>query len=174
MPAGLRRFALVVHVGTSVGLLGAVAVFFVLAMAGLLSRDPQIVRSAYIAINLAAEDVIVPLLVASLAIGVLCSLGTPWGLFEFYWVLAKLVVSLFALLVLGLQMDRIGFMARAAAGAADWAAPSFQNRFAPVLHSGGGLLVLLIPLALSYYKPKGLTKYGQRRRFEKSPAISAP
>jgi len=35
-----------------------------------------------------------------------------------------------------------------------------------VLHSGGGLLVLLVPAAMSVYKPRGMTRYGQRKQYE--------
>ena len=31
-------------------------------------------------------------------------------------------------------------------------------------HSIGGLLVLLVPLVLNIYKPRGLTRYGRRRQ----------
>lgn len=33
-----------------------------------------------------------------------------------------------------------------------------------VFHSGAGLLVLLLPMVLSVYKPKGLTGFGFRKR----------
>ena len=32
-----------------------------------------------------------------------------------------------------------------------------------VFHSGAGLLVLLLPMVLSVYKPKGLTGFGFRK-----------
>jgi hypothetical protein len=31
-----------------------------------------------------------------------------------------------------------------------------------VVHAAGGLLVLLVPVALSVYKPPGMTRYGER------------
>jgi hypothetical protein len=37
------------------------------------------------------------------------------------------------------------------------------------MHQGGhacGLLVLLVPLVLNIYKPRGMTPYGQRKRHE--------
>ena len=33
-----------------------------------------------------------------------------------------------------------------------------------VFHSGAGLFVLLLPMVLSVYKPKGLTGFGFRKR----------
>jgi hypothetical protein len=37
-------------------------------------------------------------------------------------------------------------------------------------HSIGGLLVLLVPLVLNIYKPRGLTRYGQRKQRTPSPS----
>jgi hypothetical protein len=39
-------------------------------------------------------------------------------------------------------------------------------RMSPVIHAAGGLLVLLLPVVLSLYKPRGLTPYGWRKRYE--------
>jgi len=35
-----------------------------------------------------------------------------------------------------------------------------------VLHSGGGLLVLLVTTVLAVYKPRGMTRYGRRKQRE--------
>jgi hypothetical protein len=35
-----------------------------------------------------------------------------------------------------------------------------------VLHSGGGLLVLLVTTTLAVYKPRGITRYGRRKQRE--------
>jgi hypothetical protein len=51
----LRKFALTAHVTSSVGWLGAVAGFLALAVAGLTSQDAQMVRAAYLAMDLTAQ-----------------------------------------------------------------------------------------------------------------------
>lgn len=56
----VRKFALTAHVTSSVGWLGAVAVFLALAIAGLTSKDAQMVRAAYLAMELTTRFVIVP------------------------------------------------------------------------------------------------------------------
>ncbi|MCY9666404.1 hypothetical protein M5X11_15785 [Paenibacillus alginolyticus] len=76
----VRKFALTVHVTSSVGWLGAVAVFLVLAIAGLTSTDAQLVRAVYLAMELTTRFVIVPMCLASLLTGLISSLGTEWGL----------------------------------------------------------------------------------------------
>lgn len=50
-----------------------------------MSPDAQIVRAVYLAMDLTARFVIVPLCLASLLTGLVSSLGTSWGLFQHYW-----------------------------------------------------------------------------------------
>ncbi|MGH6834208.1 MAG: hypothetical protein ACREC9_01400 [Methylocella sp.] len=163
MTPGLRKFALAAHVTTSVGLLGAVASFLALATAGLASQDAQIMRAAYLAMELTAWFVIVPLAFASLLIGIVESLGTPWGLFRHYWVSAKLLLTVIATIVLLLQMKLISYMARVAAESTLSGVDLYGAKVQLVVHAGGGLLVLLVPVALSLYKPWGMTRYGWRK-----------
>jgi len=70
--------------------------------------------------------------------------------------LAGALLSVVALVVLLLQTRTIGALAAlAAAGAIGPASREGQN--AMVLHSAGGLVVLLLAALLSTYKPRGLT-----------------
>lgn len=167
MTPRLRKFMLTAHVTSSVGLLGAVAGFLVLAIAGLTSQDAQIVHAAYPAMDLIARFVIVPLAFAALLIGLVQSLGTKWGLFRHYWVLAKLVLTALATIVLLLQMQLIGYMADVAADTTLSGSYLREARMTLVAHAGGGLLVLLVPMALSVYKPRGRTRYGWRKLQER-------
>lgn len=92
MTPNLRKFALTAHVTSSVSLLGSIAAFLALALTGLNSPDAQIIRAAYLAMDLVARFIIVPLAFASLLTGLIQSLGTPWGLFRHYWIVAKLLL----------------------------------------------------------------------------------
>src|SRR5882757_6067925 len=104
MPPRLRKFALTLHVISSVGLLGAIAAFLALAVTGLASQNPQMMRTAYPAMQLIARVVVVPLAFASLLTGLVQSLGTPWGLFRHYWVLVKLLFTVIATTILLLKI----------------------------------------------------------------------
>jgi Na+/phosphate symporter len=161
---GLRKFALTAHVISSVGLLGAIAGFLALAIAGLTSHNDQMVRAAYLAMDLIARFVIVALAFASLLTGLIQSVGTRWGLFRHYWVLAKLLLTVFATIVLLLKMELISSAARLSAettfSRTDLRAAGIQL----VIHALGGLLVLLVPVVLSIYKPPGMTGYGWRKQ----------
>ena len=163
MTPGLRKFALTAHITFSVGWLGAVAGFLALAIAGLTSKDAQLVRAAYLAMKLTAWFVIVPLAFASLLTGIIQSVGTAWGLFRHYWVLAKLVLTVFATVVLLLKMKLIGYLAGVAAETTLSGAELRTLRIQLVVHAAGGLLVLLAITALSVFKPWGMTAYGRHK-----------
>lgn len=165
MTPSLRKFALTAHVASSVGWFGAVGGFLALAVAGLTSHDAQIVRAAYLAMELTAWFVIVPLAFASLVSGLVQSLGSTWGLFRHYWVLAKLLITVLATIVLLLKMKPISYMAGAAMATISPADPhGFGIEL--VVHAAGGMLLLLGALALSVYKPRGMTGYGLRKQRE--------
>lgn len=169
----LRKFVLAAHVTSSVGTLGAVATFLALAVVGLASEDALAVRAAYVANELIARFVIVPLVFAALLIGLVQSLGTPWGLFRHYWVLAKLLLTVLTIVVLLLQMEGIGYLAEVAAERSLSDSELLGLRRSLRFHAAGGLLVLLVLVALSIYKPRGMTRYGWRKQHER-PAQSEP
>jgi hypothetical protein len=164
---GLRKFALTAHVTSSVGWLGAVVGFLALALAGLTSQDAQIVRAAYLTMELIGWFVLVPLALASLLTGLIQSLGTTWGLFRHYWVLAKLLINVFATFVLLMYMQTLRALADVAAETTSSSGDLGALRSpSPLLHAGAALLLLLVATTLAVYKPRGLTPYGQRKRRE--------
>jgi hypothetical protein len=168
MTPRLRKLALTAHVASSVGWLGAVAAFLALAVVGLTSQDAQTVRGAYLVMEPAAWVVLVPLAFASLLTGLVQSLGTPWGLFRHYWVLFKLLINVFATIVLLMYMETFDFMAGVAADpSADLG--SVRNS-SPALHAGAALLLLLVATTLAVYKPRGMTPYGWRKQHEQRTA----
>lgn len=164
MSSSLRKLMLTAHVTSTLGWLGAIVGFLALAIAALTSQDIQLVRGAYLAMELTGWYALVPLCVASLATGLIISLGTPWGLFRHYWVLVKFVITVVAAIILFMYtqtLEQMGAMAR------DTTLTINDLRNAsPVLHSGLAVLALLVNTTLSVYKPKGMTKYGRRKQRE--------
>ena len=71
--------ALAAHITLAVGWIGAVASYIALDVSPATSRDPQMLRAAYRAMEVIAWYVIVPLALASLLSGVVMSLGIKWG-----------------------------------------------------------------------------------------------
>jgi hypothetical protein len=158
---GYRKLALTMHVSASVGWLGGVCAFLVLAVAALTSEDAQTVRAAYLAMELIGRYGLVPLALASLVTGLVQSLGTTWGLFRHYWVLFKLLINVFATIVLLMYMQTLSDLAELAAD--QRADPGLVRSGSPLLHAGAALLLLLTATTLAVFKPRGLTPYGRRR-----------
>lgn len=170
MAPGLRKLMLVAHVTSSVGSLGAVAVFLTLAAIGLTSQDGQVVRAVYIANGFIAWYIILPLILAALLIGVVQSLGTAWGLFRHYWVLAKLLITVLTITVLLLQMEGISTVASVATQTAVSSADLLGLRGSLRFHATGGLAVLIVLVVLSVFKPRAMTRYGWRMQHERRAA----
>jgi len=160
MPPRVRKFALTAHITSSVGWLGAVVGILAHAIAGLTSQDAQIVRSAYLVMELTGWFVLVPLSFASLLTGLIQSLGTAWGLFKHYWVLVKLVLTVLATVILLMYMQTLSHLADAARDAT-LSVDNLRNS-SPLVHAGAALLVLLAAITLSVYKPWGRIRYGRR------------
>jgi hypothetical protein len=160
LPLPLRKAVLAAHVATSVGWFGAVLAYLVLDLVATFGADLQLVRSAFMAMALIVVYGIVPMALASLLIGVSLALGTPWGLFRHYWVVVKLLLTLFATAILLLETRAIRTMAAVATSADPRDLPG------SLPHSVGGALVLLAILVLAIYKPSGVTPYGWRKRQE--------
>ncbi|MBA2563864.1 MAG: hypothetical protein H0V09_00370 [Gemmatimonadetes bacterium] len=173
MTPRLRKFALTAHITSSVGWLGAVAGFLALAVAGLTSQDALMVRAAYIAMELTGWFVILPLSLASLLSGLVQSLGTTWGLFRHYWVLAKLLITVVATIVLLLHMQPVSRMAGIVAETTLSSADLRGLRIQLVADAGAALLALLVTTTLSVYKPRGMTGYGRRMPREQR-SVSQP
>ena len=163
MPPRLRKIVLTAHVTTSIGWLGAVIAYLVLDLTAVYGEDIQTVRSAYVAMKLTIWYAIVPLAVASVFIGMVNALGTPWGLFRHYWVLIKFLLTIFATAILLQEAQVVSDLAASAALAAD-------PRGLPgtLLHSIGGALVLLVIAVLAIFKPRAMTPYGWRKQHERS------
>jgi hypothetical protein len=167
MTPGLRKVVLTAHLASSVGWLGAVAVFFALAVAGLTSHDAQMVRADYLVMESIAWFVIVPLCLASLVTGLVSSLGTTLGLFRHYWVLIKLVMTAPATIVLFVHMRPIGLLTHVAAERT-LSNDDLGLRIQMLAAAGAALIVLLVATVVSVYKPRGLTRHGWRTQQQRA------
>src|SRR6266852_2308627 len=168
MTPAVRKLTITAHVTCSVGWLGAVAAFLVLSIAGLTSHDAEVVRGAYLSMDLISRFVIIPLCFAALVSGLIQALGTPWGLFRYYWILVKFGLAIFA--TLALLIHQFAVMAVAAKRVSGAAAETlFSSDLGPlktelVRAPSLAILLLLVVTTLGVYKPWGLTRYGRRKQ----------
>jgi len=163
-PPRLRKALLTVHVGTSVGWFGAAVAYIGLNVPALTATDEQSVRAAYLMMEPLLLYAVTPLAVLAFTTGLLQGLITPWGLFRHYWVLISLVSTGLALAVLLLHIPAVREMARTARDPD--AEVSGLN--GDLVHAVGGALVLVLPLVLNVFKPRGLTPHGWRAQQRQS------
>lgn len=160
----IRKLFLTTHIAVSVGWIGAVLAYLALVVAAMTGENDQLLRAAWIALEVIGWYAIVPLALAALASGIIIALGTPWGLFRHYWVATSLLLTLTATAVLLQHMSTVSFFASIAA---DTAVADVRGVLGPalrgeLLHAGVGLVILLGIETLNVYKPRGLTAYGRR------------
>jgi hypothetical protein len=171
MTPRVRRLALTAHVLSSVGWLGAVAAYLALAIAGLETDDARLASATYLSMDLVGRFVIVPSCLAALVTGIVQSLGTEWGLFRHYWVVAKLGLTCVATAVLLVHLPTVTAMAATAAGETFTGAGFGPTRAQLVVHAAGGLVVLVTTTTLSIWRPWGRTPYGRRASAAAAPSI---
>ena len=172
MPPAVRKLALTAHVTSSIGWLGAVLGFLVLAVAGYVSENDATVRATAIGMDLIGWYALVPLALASSVSGLVQSLRTAWGLWRHYWVVIKLFITIPATALLLLHMGPISAVADLAADAALSAGDHRGVRFQFLVQAAGAVAALLTATILSVYKPKGMTARARRRQVERPAPVT--
>jgi hypothetical protein len=152
------------HISVSVGWIGAVVAYLALVIAATRVDGDQVLRAAWISMDLIGWYAIVPLALAAFLTGLMIALGTPWGLFRHSWVLVSLLLTGLATGVLLGHMPTVSSFAAIAADSAIVEVPAILGPAlrGELLHAGLGLLVLLAIAAINVYKPRGLTAHGRR------------
>lgn len=157
----VRKGVLAIHILFAVGWVGGVIAYLALVAGAWRSSSSQMLRAAWIGMELIGWYVLVPLAIGTLVTGIVMGVGTHWGLFRYYWVVFSLVLTIIAAGVLFGHMPTVSSVADIANASPD---PAREALFGEVLHAGGGLIVLLCVLGLNVFKPPGLTPYGHRTR----------
>ncbi|WP_433330290.1 hypothetical protein [Spirillospora sp. CA-294931] len=163
-----RKLWLTLHVASSSAWLGASTTMAVLSFVGLLSPDPGARRQAYAFMHLLDLALVIPMVLLSIATGLVLSLGTQWGLLNHWWVVTKFVI---ALAIVATAAAWENFLVRGLAEAAAAAPPGdpagrdWSLAACMVVFVG----LLLTATAFSVLKPGGRTKRG-RRDLRRAPA----
>lgn len=126
------------------------------------SQEVERARACYFVMNLIGWFVIVPLGLGALASGLVQSLGTEWGVFRHYWILAKLVLTVIGVPILIAHMRSVTGVAGMTSETLSLASSSEVKKHL-VVHAVGGLVILMIATTLSVFKPWGKTGYGRRK-----------
>ncbi|GAB3758782.1 hypothetical protein GCM10028796_04970 [Ramlibacter monticola] len=162
LTASARKLLFTAHLVSSLGWVGALAVFLAHGLVSLWTADHRVVQALSIAMAATAWLVILPLSVASFITGSLQALTTAWGLLRHYWVVFKLALTMLATGVLLMKLGPISMLGEQAL-VSNAAEVSSELRLSLAVHAAAGLVVLLAATLLAVYKPRGLTRIGGRR-----------
>jgi hypothetical protein len=164
LSAPARRATLLVHVVAGVGWIGVDLVIFVLALTGLVSRNPHRIAACYVAMNVFGTILLLPLGLLSLGAGLLLGWGSKWGILRYRWVFWKLVSNIvLTTLVVVLLEPRLAEAASRATAGATLADRLGGLRVQLMFPSVVSITTLLFATVLAIYKPWGKTAYGRRR-----------
>lgn len=155
----LSKFVLTSHITFSVGWVGAVMVFLALAITGLTSTNLQLARASYLAMEVSAWFVIIPLCFSSLSTGLVQALGTKWGLLNYYWVAVKLFLTVAGTILLLLHMQPISYLAGIATDGSFATNQELGLRIDIIQKSALAILLLLTITTISVYKPWGKIQF---------------
>lgn len=158
VPGGVRRSFRAIHVVTSIVWVGAVLVFLVSALLGLVSSEGLVMAGVYAELSVIVWVVIVPTALLSLATGIAVSLISRWGLTRHYWVVFKLVLTTGATILLFVHAPVVDEAATIMHSARAGTSP-LQGQL--VFDSAAALVVLVAITLLSYLKPRGVTPWAQ-------------
>jgi hypothetical protein len=173
------RVLLCAHILVSVGWLGVVVAKFALLLAAALADDVAVGTPLYAAVAV-IDRVFPPAAISTLITGVLLGLGTKWGVFDYTWVVTKLVLTVAVPATAVRFGDRLLQQAASENTAGGLASPGEPTGLlgtgadgfmlgletaAVVLLAMGlaHLLMLTAATIISVYKPWGKTWIGRRK-----------
>ncbi|MFJ2191157.1 DUF2269 domain-containing protein [Kitasatospora sp. NPDC087861] len=162
-----RKRLVVLHITVSVSWLALMLCLLTLAVTALTTDDADRLRTAYRAMGMLGDALILPLSLLTFLSGVALGLGTSWGLFRYYWVSTKFWLTLAAMAASVLALtDRLHDAVRVVAAhptgpitAADLGFVRYNTVIVPSV----ALALYLLNVVLSVFKPWGRRPEGARR-----------
>jgi hypothetical protein len=154
-----RKSILTVHVIAGVALVGITGTVMILSLMAAGAASSTEAHALYRSAQVVALAMAIPFSLTSLATGIVLGLRTPWGVFRYRWVTAKLALQLgiilMGALVVGPTVEDL--VQDAAAGR-----PLGSGRWQLAIAGGVNLLFAITAVGLSVFKPGG--------RLRRSPA----
>lgn len=162
-----RRILLLLHLIFASIMLGGQATFIILALTASVTDSADTLRTCYDVMHLLADTSVRASTIGTTVTGILLSVFTSWGLFRYYWLIAKEVLTLVTIGIgfVGLYAWTLrGVRLSAAPVMNAWAEPVFTVNHAWLWI---GILLqtisLLLMFILSVWKPGGKVKAARSR-----------
>jgi hypothetical protein len=84
-----RRWLLTLHLLFSGLMLGEAFVFLILSITAASTNDAGVLQACYTSMHVLAKTAVRYSVIFAIITGILLSVRTHWGLFKFYWIIAK-------------------------------------------------------------------------------------
>lgn len=94
-----RRWLLSFHLIFVAILLGVSVAFIILSIVAGTTNDVGILKACYLSMHILAETSIRASTIGTVVTGILLSLLTSWGLFKYWWILVKEILTIFSIVV---------------------------------------------------------------------------
>ncbi|MCL9793700.1 hypothetical protein [Frankia sp. AgKG'84/4] len=153
-----RTALLTLHVIVSVGWNGVA--FAQLALASTAAADANLRHAAYELMHVIDRTLDIPLALLTLITGIVMSVGTKWGLLRHWWIVAKLAITVVAVISGGAVVRTLIVSADHATRGATTAAPT--QAIALIVCACAMNVLFITATVLSTAKPWGRTPRGTR------------
>lgn len=146
-----RRILLLLHILFAAIMLGGQAAFIILGLTASVTDNPDTLQACYTVMHLLSHTSVRVSTIATAITGIMLSMLTSWGLFRYYWIIAKEALTLLSL--------AIGLV-----GIYEWTLRGLDHGSLTVHHTwllvGVGLntVSIVIMYILSVWKPGGKRK----------------
>ncbi|RKP56200.1 hypothetical protein D7Z26_06040 [Cohnella endophytica] len=94
-----RRTLLVAHLLFVAILFGVHVILLTLSLTAAMTNDEAVLKACYTVMHLLANTSVRASTIGTVVSGVLLSMFTTWGLFKYYWVVAKEILTVFAMII---------------------------------------------------------------------------
>ncbi|WP_312115688.1 hypothetical protein [Brevibacillus reuszeri] len=92
-----KKWLLLAHLLFSSIMLGGAVIFLVLSIVAATTTDAGIIAASYRVMHVLSTTSVRASTIGTIVTGVLLSVWTHWGLFRYYWLIAKEVLTVFAI-----------------------------------------------------------------------------
>jgi hypothetical protein len=94
-----RKWLLILHLLFSAIMLGGAVAFLIMSITAASTSDVGMLKACYTSMHVLAKTSVKASTIGALVTGILLSMLTQWGLFKYYWIIAKEALTLLSILL---------------------------------------------------------------------------
>lgn len=94
-----RKWLLTIHLLFSAIMFGVAVAFLILSITASNTSDEGVLKACYTGMHVLANSSVIASTIGTLVTGILLSVLTQWGLFKYYWIIAKEVLTVLSIVI---------------------------------------------------------------------------